>query len=871
MSKKIVLIDGHSILNRAFYGVPDLTNSEGLHTNAIYGFLNILFKILEEEKPEYLTVAFDVHAPTFRHKMYKEYKGTRKPMAEELRQQVPVIKEVLRAMGVKLIEQEGYEADDLLGTISVLAEKTGMEVSIISGDRDLLQLATDKVKIRIPKTKKGKTEIENYYAKDVFEKYSVTPKEFIDLKALMGDSSDNIPGVESIGEKTAIKIIAQFHSIEEAYKHLDKVKPPRASKALGEQYDIAQMCKELVTINVNVPIIYDFKEAELVNLYTEEAYVYFQKLEFKNLLSRFNVSSIESNLEDSFKIIYTKEEADEIFAKASTQEVVGIVFGKNTENTLPLFTSAAEINHIGIAFGDEDIYSIYTGNELSFSYLQEKLTELTSMVKTISICQIKESLKWITFTNERVAFDPIIASYLLNPLKSDYAFEDVAREQLNIYVDEKLEEKKKSCYVAYTAYKSVFSLCEHLKEKKMFHLFTDIEMPLVFTLFDMEQSGVKVKAEELKIYGQQLGGKIGELEEDIYKIAGETFNINSPKQLGVVLFEHLELPNGKRTKTGYSTAADVLEKLAPDYPIVSKILEYRQLAKLKSTYADGLANYIQEDGRIHGKFNQTVTATGRISSTEPNLQNIPVRMELGRLIRKVFVPEEDYVFVDADYSQIELRILAHCSEDESLINAYKESRDIHRITASQVFHIPFDEVTDLERRNAKAVNFGIVYGISSFGLSQDLSITRKEAAEYIDNYFKTYPGIKTFLDDAVEHAKQEGYVVTLFGRRRPVPELQSSNFMQRSFGERVAMNAPIQGSAADIMKMAMIKVNRELKKNQLKSKLVLQVHDELLIEAHKDEVEQVKEILKTEMEQAVCLRVPLDIDMHTGNSWYEAK
>ncbi|WP_461818847.1 DNA polymerase I [Faecalimonas sp.] len=871
MSEKIVLIDGHSILNRAFYGVPDLTNSEGLHTNAIYGFLNILFKILEEEKPEYLTVAFDVHAPTFRHKMYKEYKGTRKPMATELRQQVPVMKDVLRAMGIKLIEQEGYEADDLLGTISVLAEEKGMDVSIISGDRDLLQLATEKVKIRIPKTKKGKTEIENYYAKDVLEKYFVTPKEFIDLKALMGDSSDNIPGVDSIGEKTATKIITQFHSIENAYAHLEEVKPPRASKALGEQYDKAQMCKELATINVSVPVVYDFKEAELGDLYTEEAYVYFQKLEFKNLLSRFDVSAQGNGVEDNFKIVRTKKETDEIFANAAKQEVVGIVLGKNTEDVLPLFASSAEINHIGIAFGDDDIYTIYTGGEVSLSYLLGKLGELTSVVKTISICHIKEALKWITFIKEENAFDPIIASYLLNPLKSDYEVEDVAREQLNIYIDEKIEEEKRSCYTAYVAYKSVFSLRERLEEKKMTHLFTDIEMPLAFTLFDMEQAGVKVKAEELKVYGQQLGGRISELEKEIYEIAGETFNINSPKQLGIVLFEHLHLPNGKKTKTGYSTAADVLDKLAPDYPIVSKILEYRQLAKLKSTYADGLANYIQEDGRIHGKFNQTVTATGRISSTEPNLQNIPVRMELGRLIRKVFVPEEDYVFVDADYSQIELRILAHCSEDDSLISAYKEARDIHRITASQVFHIPFDEVTDLERRNAKAVNFGIVYGISSFGLSQDLSITRKEAAEYIDNYFKTYPGIKTFLDDAVVHAKEEGYVVTLFGRRRPVPELESGNFMQRSFGERVAMNAPIQGTAADIMKMAMIGVNRTLKEKEMKSRLVLQVHDELLIEAYKDEVDEVKAILKREMEQAVTLRVPLDIDMHTGNSWYEAK
>lgn len=871
MNEKIVLIDGHSILNRAFYGVPDLTNSEGLHTNAIYGFLNILFKILEEEKPEYLTVAFDVHAPTFRHEMYDEYKGTRKPMLEELRQQVPVMKEVLQAMGVKLIEQAGYEADDLLGTLSVLAEEKGMDVSIISGDRDLLQLATEKVKIRIPKTKKGKTEIENYYAKDVEEKYFVTPKEFIDLKALMGDTSDNIPGVASIGEKTATKIITQFHSIENAYAHLDELKPPRAGKALQEQYDKAQMSKELATIHVHVPVSYDFEEAKLGNLYTEEAYVYFQKLEFKNLLSRFDMSAPENSIEDSFKIIYAKEDADAVFENAMHAEVVGISFGKNMENVLPLFADAAEINHIGVSFDDEKIYTIYTGEEITFSYLKKKIEELTACVKTVSICNIKEALKWITFANETSAFDPIIASYLLNPLKSDYAFEDVAREQLNILIDDKMEEARKSCYTAYTAYKSVFFLSDRLKEKKMEHLFTDIEMPLAFTLFDMEQAGVKVKAEELKVYGQQLGGKINELETEIYEIAGETFNINSPKQLGVVLFEHLNLPNGKKTKTGYSTAADVLEKLAPDYPIVSKILEYRQLAKLKSTYADGLANFIQEDGRIHGKFNQTVTATGRISSTEPNLQNIPVRMELGRLIRKVFVPEEDYVFVDADYSQIELRILAHCSGDESLISAYKEARDIHRITASQVFHIPFDEVTDLERRNAKAVNFGIVYGISSFGLSQDLSITKKEAAQYIESYFETYPSIKGFLDDAVEHAKENGYVTTVFGRRRPVPELSSSNFMQRSFGERVAMNAPIQGTAADIMKIAMNGVNRRLKENNMRSKLVLQVHDELLIEAYEEELEDVKEILSHEMVNAAKLHVPLEVDMHTGKNWYEAK
>ena len=509
---------------------------------------------------------------------------------------------------------------------------------------------------------------------------------------------------------------------------------------------------------------------------------------------------------------------------------------------------------------------------MDISYLLEQVERLSNQVEVLAAAGVKEALQYIPHVKKEVCFDTIVAAYLLNPLKNDYEFDDIAREYLDILIDDnQTEEAQKSCYEAYTSYAASSVLSEKLKETKMESLFREIEMPLVFTLYDMEKNGVKVEAEALRIYGEQLGGKIAELETQIYELTGETFNINSPKQLGVILFEKLGLPHGKKTKTGYSTSADILDKLAPDYPIVSKILEYRQLTKLKSTYADGLANYIREDGRIHGKFNQTITATGRISSTEPNLQNIPIRMELGRLIRKVFIPEEGYVFVDADYSQIELRVLAHCSGDEQLINAYKEARDIHRITASQVFHTPFDEVTDLQRRNAKAVNFGIVYGISSFGLSQDLSITKKEAAQYIDSYFKTYPSIKGFLDDAVEHAKENGYVTTLFGRRRPVPELASSNFMQRSFGERVAMNAPIQGTAADIMKIAMNGVNRRLKENNMKSKLVLQVHDELLIEAHEEELKQVKEILAYEMEHAANLHVPLEVDMHTGKNWYEAK
>lgn len=871
MAEKIVLIDGHSILNRAFYGVPDLTNADGLHTNAVYGFLNIMFKILDQEKPEYLTVAFDVHAPTFRHEMFEEYKGTRKPMAEELRQQVPVIKEVLQAMGVKIIEKAGLEADDILGTISRMSERRGLEVSVISGDRDLLQLATEHVKIRIPKTKKGQTEIEDYYAEDVLNAYQVTPTEFIDLKALMGDTSDNIPGLPGVGEKTATKIITEYHSIENAHEHASELKPPRASKAIIEHWDLAVLSKTLATIKLDAEIDYEFADAKLGNLYTDEAYVYFQKLQFKNLLGRFETSELSNKIEDAFETITNKEKAEQIFTDAAKAERVGIALCKNTEDVLPLFADLAEFAGIALCCSDEHVYYIKTGNDISSAWLKEQTVQLVEKNECCIFFDVKNAMGELGSLPVSHCFDGTIAAYLLNPLKSDYTGEDVARERLNLLIEDKLPDDSKACYEAYTGWKAAPILQEQLNENNMWKLFVDVEMPLVETLYDMEQCGVRVEADELKAYGEKLGVRIHELEQEIYEEADEIFNINSPKQLGVILFEKMGLQGGRKTKTGYSTAADVLEKLAPEYPIVAKILEYRQMAKLKSTYADGLAGFIQADGRIHGKFHQTITATGRLSSAEPNLQNIPVRMELGRLIRKVFIPEDGFVFVDADYSQIELRILAHCSGDDMLINAYRQAQDIHRITASQVFHVPFDEVTDLQRRNAKAVNFGIVYGISSFGLSQDLSISRKEAAEYIDQYFLTYPGIKTFLDNTVASAREHGYVETLFGRRRPMPELKSSNYMQRSFGERVAMNAPIQGTAADIIKVAMIGVSRRLKEKQMKSRLVLQVHDELLIETYIPELEQVEEILKEEMERAADLKVPLLVDMHTGNSWYEAK
>ncbi|MCU6763484.1 DNA polymerase I [uncultured Roseburia sp.] len=882
MNKKIVLIDGHSILNRAFFGIPDLTNSEGLHTNAVYGFLNILFKILDEEKPDYLTVAFDVHAPTFRHKMFEDYKGTRKPMAEELRQQVPVMKEVLQAMGIVIMEKEGYEADDILGTIARQCEEAGLEVSIVSGDRDLLQLATEHTKIRIPKTKRTGTEIEDYYARDVVDKYQVTPGEFIDVKALMGDTADNIPGVPGIGEKTATNLITAFHSIENAYEHLEEIKPPRAQNALREHYDMACMSKTLAAIDVHAGIEYQIEDALLKDFYTEEAYVYFKRLEFKNMLSRFELDTPKNQAEQHFKTITMLDEAETFFAEASQE------LGRSKAATgIALIAEKGQIYGISVSLSEEKTVFIKTEGFLTESYLLEKIQMLASCAALLVTPDLKALLKQISIPEEQSCFDTTIAAYLLNPLKNEYSYDDLAKDYLNLMIPSRMdligklsfakanEEKEEelnrlACYTAYISLACHTALEKQLEETQMLKLYRSVEMPLAFTLADMEMEGICVDAEALKIYGEELSVKIQELEQKIYDQAGERFNINSPKQLGGILFDKLNMPNGKKTKTGYSTAADVLDKLALDYPIVSDILEYRQLTKLKSTYADGLAAYILTDGRIHGTFNQTITATGRLSSTEPNLQNIPIRMELGRLIRKVFLPKDGFVFLDADYSQIELRVLAHMSGDKNLIEAYRHAEDIHRVTASQVFHTPFEEVTDLQRRNAKAVNFGIVYGISSFGLSQDLSITRKEAEMYIKSYFETYPGIKEFLDRLVKDAKDTGYAVTMFGRRRPVPELFSSNFMQRSFGERIAMNSPIQGTAADIIKIAMNRVRARLKKEQLKSKLILQVHDELLIETADNEVEQVKQILNEEMQNAAHLEVRLETDTKEGSNWYEA-
>ena len=903
MGEKLVLIDGHSILNRAFFGLPDLTNSQGLHTNAVYGFLNILFKILEEEKPNYLAVAFDVKAPTFRHEMFDGYKGTRKPMADELRQQVPVMKDMLTKMGVPIVELPGYEADDLLGTISVLGEAQGMEVSIVSGDRDLLQLATDHVQIRIPKTKKTGTEIENYYAKDVVERYLVTPKEFIDVKALMGDTSDNIPGVPGIGEKTASALIEKYKSIEEVHAHAEEVKPPRAGKNIVEYWEQAVMSKELATIITNAPVMdapvsFTFEKARLESiesLYTEEAYMLCKELEFKNLLGRFTVDAPKNNAEEHFSSVRNLKEVDRIFASIKGKDVAFCIVpsengGENIEadGQISLFAmpETNTFSALALAYGEEDIYYISTGREVTSAYLLEAMGKAQvntwiamDLKQQISLMKYKEgvdlSKEWDAYLAERNRyFDVTIAAYLMNPLKGEYPFDDIAKDYLGLMVptekDLKEDDCKLACYKAYVAWKAKAVLLESLKEQEMDKLFYEVEMPLVFVLYDMENEGICIDAGALKEYGEQLSGSIVELEKRIHEVAGEDFNINSPKQLGVILFEKLGLPNGKKTKTGYSTSADVLEKLAGEYPIVKDILEYRQLSKLKSTYADGLGNCIGADGKIHTSFNQTITATGRLSSTEPNLQNIPIRIELGRLIRKVFLPMPGNVFVDSDYSQIELRILAHMSGDEKLIESYNSGQDIHSTTASQVFHVPFEEVTPLLRRNAKAVNFGIVYGISAFGLSQDLDISRKEAQDYIDRYFETYPKIKEFIDKTVADAKESGKTTTIYGRIRPIPELSSSNFMQRQFGERVAMNAPIQGTAADIIKIAMIRVHDRLIKEGFASRLILQVHDELLIETKESEKDAVIALLEEEMHQVASLSVPLEVGTAWGGNWYDA-
>ena len=948
--KKLLLVDGHSILNRAFYGMPDLTNAKGMHTGAVYGFLNILFSQLDELKPDYLTVAFDVHAPTFRHEAYAEYKGTRKAMPEELREQVPLMKKMLTAMGIEIREQAGLEADDILGTLAKKAEAQDMDVVLLSGDRDLLQIATDRITIRIPRTRQGKTTIDDFRTQQVIDTYGVTPLQFIEVKALMGDSSDNIPGVPKVGEKTAISLIQDYGSVDGVYAHIDEIKKPALHRNLAENEDKARMSLFLVTIKTDCDVELDTEKAAAEDFYTREAFELCTELGFKNFLSRFDRDVTEEKMEDfTVSVIEKREDLSELEQnilsairanhQGATPFVVGIWpvqdragYGMKEQTAL----LGAAVSCGPSAFADNTNFFIRVGEDLSSEDLKEFFKNIRIAVRDavpdsrrqeirpegteaagpqtdlngenkpedsaqenviLALFSHKEHMPlWgidsAAEFRQKVRLegimDLLVCCYLANPLKNDYEIEDIASEYLgqSLQTRKQLFNKKTwskaleddteavinyACRAADVLLKTAVPVRDKLVEQGMWELYTGIERPLTFVLADMERLGVRIEPDALRAYSESLSGRIDELEQQIYKETGETFNIASPKQLGEVLFEKMGLPGGKKTKTGYSTAAGVLEKLAPEYPVVNDILEYRGLTKLRSTYAEGLMAFVADDQRIHTTLNQTITATGRISSTDPNLQNIPMKTELGRQIRKAFVPCDGYTFTDADYSQIELRILAHMSGDPGLIEAYKENEDIHRITASKVFHTPFEEVTPLQRRNAKAVNFGIVYGISSFGLSQGLSISRAEASEYIKAYFKTYPGIKIFLDNLVASARTSGYARTMFGRRRPIPELTSSNFMQRSFGERVAMNSPIQGSAADIMKIAMIRVWERLAREQLRSRLILQIHDELLIETAPGEEEQVRLILEEEMENAADLSVRLETDVHNGTDWYLAK
>lgn len=806
-------------------------------------------------------------------------------MPEELREQMPLLKEVLQTMHIPIFEQEGFEADDILGTLSALAEKNGIVPVVVSGDRDLLQLAGETLKVRIPKTKGGRTETEDYYAADVQAKYGVTPAEFIDMKALMGDTSDNIPGVPGIGEKTAAKIITQYHDIETAIAHAAEIKPKKASENLAAYQEQARLSKFLATIVRDMPLEWDKESLKIGDMFNQTAYELVKRLEFKSMFSRFEGSaSAPKRTEQTYRFVADREGAKEVLAALKKGEVGYAFVYENEEGQ-------------GLALYQEQLGGVWI--EASMAFLMQELLEIFQPFFADSAYRkighdVKKDIRFLRsygYNGFTAEFDTAIGAYILNATGSSYEYDDIAATFLNeTYPSQEevfgkgrtkkafaaLPEAERTAYGARQAeifFRARKVMEERLAENEQKSLFYDMEMPLIYVLADMEKYGIKVDKAALLAYQKRLGESLDGMEEEIYALAGEKFNINSPKQLGVILFERLGLKGGKKTKTGYSTAADVLEKLRTAHPVVERILHYRQLAKLKSTYADGLLAVMDaETEKIYSTFNQTITATGRISSTEPNLQNIPVRLELGRELRKIFIPESaEFCFLDADYSQIELRVLAHISGDESLIAAFKSNQDIHRMTASQVFHVPFDEVTPLQRSNAKAVNFGIIYGKGAFSLGQDLGISRKEAEEYINAYFARYPKIKTFMEDTIKNGAKNGYVSTLWNRRRNMPELQSSNFMQRAAGERAAMNMPIQGTAADIIKLAMIKVHRALQEGGYRSRLILQVHDELLIEAYKEEKDAVAKILKENMEHAADLLVPLDVDVHEGASWFEAK
>lgn len=865
--KKLLILDSNSILNRAFYGVRYLSAKDGTPTNAIYGFLNILLKLIKEQEPDYICAAFDVKAPTFRHKQYEGYKAQRKPMPEGLAAQMPLAKDVLRAMGVTILEKEGYEADDIIGTVARLCEESEISCFIATGDKDDLQLASDKTKVILTVTKSGYNETIIYDDKAVKEKYHVTPTEFIDVKALMGDPSDNIPGVKGVGEKTAMSLIEKHHSIEYIYENIDDIGLKGAMlQKMKDGREMAFMSKELATINRNTPIEFNAEECVFDGFENNgELYEILKRLELNSIIKKLDLSGGDN-----------VKESEDIFKDFSYQ-----VGDKN-------MISGDKVTVV-LDFDGDNISSAAVGAGNNAVVLNEQ-DDIKELLEDDSVAKVMFDVKEaIVKLNGRIDIknisdDTAIAAYLVDPAKNEYTIEKLASEYFGTVI-EKPEVKQlsllddvetdRSEYLAKCAVAlGVLNECigDKIKENGQEKLYQEVELPLVTVLAHLEINGFLVDDNQLKEFADKLGEKIDALTNEIYMLAGEEFNINSPKQLGVILFEKLELKPVKKTKTGYATNADVLEKLRDKHPIVNFIMEYRQLAKLKSTYCDGLTAVVNPNThRIHSVFTQTVTVTGRLSSTEPNLQNIPTRTELGREIRKMFVAKDGYVLVDADYSQIELRVLAHIANDETMINAFRNNEDIHAVTASQVLGIPLEDVTKEQRSSAKAVNFGIVYGIGEFSLAQDLHISVKEAKAYIESYLEKYHGVRNYMESIKEQAKKDGYVKTMLNRIRYIPELKSQNYNIRQFGERVALNTPIQGTAADIIKLAMVRVDNRLINEGLKSKLILQVHDELIVEAHKDEVDKVKQILSEEMQGAMELNVPLKVDMSTGHSWYDAK
>ena len=927
--KKLVLIDGNSIMNRAFYGIMGskaLTTKDGKYTNAIYGFLAILFKLLEEEKPDYIGVTFDLKAPTARHKMYEGYKANRKGMPTELAEQMPIIKDVLRAMNIDIIEKEGYEGDDVIGTLSRYGEQKGLEVVILSGDRDTFQLATDNVRINIPRTKGGKTETEIFNREKVKEVYGIEPKQLIEVKGLQGDASDNIPGVPGIGEKTALSLVQKYETIDNLYKKLESgeadVKGKQKEK-LEQNKDLAYLSRTLGEINTKVPIEDTLEELKLEEWDKPKVLELFKELNFKRYIDRFNLQneagkgdnfSEENNIENRYKVVEKSIEEIKTIIEKQGKMIFYIETEKvNDEDKI----IKKKITGISIFNSSEnEAYYIDIKNVGKIQVLKEIFENDKILKIGIDLGRVYILLRQEGIDFKGINYDASIAAYILNPTNNKLKLTDLAEQYLEIDVNEilgdsksskveqinlfdamqgaglsgsneekseeekikeeqektqKAEEKKCTLY-AYIIYKLQEITMKKLEEINAVDLFNNIDMPTVTVLANMQWNGMYADLEELNKFGKQLKEQLEIKTKMIYEMAGEEFNINSTKQLGEILFEKMKLPVVKKTKSGYSTDVDVLEKLKSEDPIISEILDYRQLMKLNSTYVEGLKPYINpKTKRIHSFFHQTITATGRISSTEPNLQNIPTRFELGKQVRKIFKPEQGKVYIDADYSQIELRVLAHMSEDTHMVQAFKDGEDIHRQAASKVFKTPMEEVTKEQRSNAKAVNFGIVYGISDFGLGEQLGISRKIAKQYIEEYLQEYAGIKNFMDDMKEKAKETGYVETLFKRRRYIPELKSKNYMVRQFGSRAAMNTPIQGTAADIMKIAMINVYKKLIEENLEAKIVLQVHDEMMIEAPLAEAEKVKEIVKTEMEGAIKLNVPLIAEVSEAENWYECK